>query len=319
MVTHAALKNFRALGFASSALLADRAFLLGLAGSTKKVRLVAEIAKVCSNALRDDEDFNVTLLSLSQSPSYVIKSMRPDFLEREPFMTKAVRLDWRLLGEARGAAAQSDVVAREAVKKNRLALNSIKEPLRSRVESSMQAPAPSNASLRELLRSVETRELDVVRQVTCPVCYDLLYQNNTAMQCPNGHLLCRTCLEDTSKRRRVEAARPAREEVPCPTCRVSFPKSAYGRNLLAEQLAGALPVPCPLSCGETHFGADLEAHVTNRCRLRRIPCFAGCCSLPQEELAAHILAEHGTAPVELLGKIPVEISEHKWWRMDESR
>jgi len=297
IVAHAARARPDSLHWASKALRRDRAFLLELAKEGRP-RLVACVAKYCLAPLRADADFNAELLACQPSP-VVLQAMARKFLESEAFMVKAVAANWRLLAKAQGAAACSVAVATAAAQASPEATALMPEALRAPVEAALPRAAPKRTtaalrlSLGQLL-SNPGEDLDVLRQVTCPVCYDLLAHENSARQCPNGHVLCRECLEQVAgKRRRIAAAKPAGEGLACPTCRVVFPKSAYGRNMLVEQMAGVLRVPCPLGCGEQLCGAALDQHVASVCRLRTVQCFAGCCALPPAELAEHVRTAHG--------------------------
>jgi hypothetical protein len=121
-----------------------------------------------------------------------------------------------------------------------------------------------------------------IEDLRCPICFDFAW---SAYQCPNGHVLCRSCLATLPRR-------PVRGQRVCPTCRVAFDHDAFGRNLVLEHILETAQLPCRNGgCAAVLPGADLQAHAAV-CGHRAVSCPACPEVLPAVALRAHALAKH---------------------------
>jgi hypothetical protein len=124
-----------------------------------------------------------------------------------------------------------------------------------------------------------------LEDLRCPICLDFAW---SAYQCPNGHVLCRSCLASLPKR-------PVRNQRVCPTCRVAFEHEAFGRNLVLEHILEEARLPCRNDgCATALPGAALRAHA-DVCGYRNVTC-PGCSEvLLACSLRAHAFVEHSEA------------------------
>jgi hypothetical protein len=125
--------------------------------------------------------------------------------------------------------------------------------------------AASERQKEEALRSSGLLQtLGWVREAAeCPVCRQLPRAGPVPC-CPNGHLLCGSCLATLAAQ---AGGRPA--AVRCPSCKVP---QGSARSLLAARLLEVLEHECRFDgCEEVVAHAALEAHEA-RCRARRVLC-----------------------------------------------
>ena len=102
----------------------------------------------------------------------------------------------------------------------------------------------------------------VCEHLCCVVCLAL---PATCYQCPNGHLMCETCLN-----RLLADAHLEDQAMLCPTCRCVIKADVCTRNFAAENIIAELPGTCPL-CSEQMSRSDLQHH-KQVCQLRPSEC-----------------------------------------------
>ena len=131
-------------------------------------------------------------------------------------------------------------------------------------------------------------------EFNCSICFQVM---ETPVQCNEGHMCCRACLDDYLRR-----------SPKCPTCSAPLPNQGYARNRAIESLIAAKTVRCEHgprgkpgaapqkrqckdpaeSCQWTGKLSDLEAHLKT-CGYAAVPCpHGGCNANPRRDaLEAH--------------------------------
>ena len=262
------------------------------------------VAKWCRGDLRRDEDFNESVFAASKQTT-TLSAMDVDLLRKSSFAGKAVALNWKayvLFKDADVGRCPAVLEAlRRACPSREELLKLWPADLRSQLEEDVVPPEEVDGAAAAghpgLPSEIEKAlaESEVSKMLSCTVCYEHLER---AVQCPNGHLLCTPCLDRIAeaaprKKHRGSQAAAATDatSVKCPTCRQAFPRSAFGRNLLAEQMAAAVEVRCPFGCGAALRGPTLNAHRSQTCQRRPVKCALGCCTLPYHTMAEHLRAQ----------------------------
>ena len=98
------------------------------------------------------------------------------------------------------------------------------------------------------------------------------------LQCPNGHLMCASCLAHL-----LADARLKDESATCPNCRCEINKTICSRNLAVEKAISELPAECQY-CSQQLPRSSLEYHERQLCSERCVCIF--CLSLSPEGTSA---------------------------------
>ena len=317
-VHYAVQMRLENLQHAAPALLEDVGFLLDVARERKTIGAAIAgtfIARCCRGARRSDEDFNASLFAVSKE-LVTLAAMDQSLLGKSSFVVKVVKVDWRAYRHFKaspmGRCPEVVAAAMEACPQVEDLLRLLPADLRAAAAAKAaqrqeQSPPATSSSLRPperkniFGRTADGGVDDDVRLLACTVCFDMMSELNKARQCPNSHLLCSSCLDGLAERAGGKRPRLVAKSavdsvlVPCPTCRERFPKKSYHRNLLAEQLAASIELPCSLGCGLLLRGAAaLQTHAAEACSLRRVACVVAgrdCCSLPLAEMARHVRSD----------------------------
>ncbi len=119
----------------------------------------------------------------------------------------------------------------------------------------------------------------------CACCIEVL---RDPVQCPNGHLFCRTCI--------AQALQYCER---CPTCRCNLDSNQLCVSLIARQMVGTLKTRCTSSklthtscrvvCKWSGSVEDLDMHLAQDCALQMVRCpHRGC----RDEVPRHFLHQH---------------------------
>ena len=127
---------------------------------------------------------------------------------------------------------------------------------------------------------------DCAEHFECTICYELVV---VPMQCKEGHLFCRACIE-----------RALQTKKNCPTCRRPLRNGDLCRNLVLEKIMDKMTARCVHAaqhtegedCGWVGKVSEWQSHLDDECQYAEVPCPHDGCEV---RVQRRVMVEHSTS------------------------